>query len=110
LTIILAILVVLAILALFGLFQIAGDIVGLLLMVVMAAIVGFLADMLVPGNTPYGFLGAALAGVVGSWIGVALLGTLGPVLFGIPLISALIGAVIVTAIYALISRNLARGT
>jgi uncharacterized membrane protein YeaQ/YmgE (transglycosylase-associated protein family) len=108
LTVILAILVVLAILALFGLFQIAGDIVGLLLMVVMAAIVGFLADMLVPGNSPYGFLGAALAGVVGSWVGVALLGTLGPVLFGIPLISALIGAVIVTAIYALVSRSMTR--
>lgn len=101
--IILGVLLILALLALFGLFQIAGDVVGLLLMVVMAAIVGFLADLIVPGNRPYGFLGAALAGILGSWLGVALLGTLGPVFFGIPIVSALIGAVILTIVYALVT-------
>lgn len=110
-TLILAILLILALLALFGLFQITGDVIGLLLMVVMAAIVGFLADMIVPGNRPYGFLGAALAGILGSWLGVALLGTVGPVFFGIPLVSAFIGALIVTAVYALLtSRGFMRRT
>lgn len=102
---ILVILAVLAILALFGLFQIVGSVVGLILTVVVAAIIGYIADLIVPGNSPYGFLGAALAGILGSWLGVLLLGTIGPVVFDIPLISALIGAIVVTAIYALLTSR-----
>lgn len=103
--IVLVVLVILALLALFGLFGIVGDIVGLVLTIIMAAIIGWLADLVVPGTTPYGFLGAALAGILGSWLGVALLGEIGPVLFGLPLISALIGAIIVTAVYAFIANR-----
>lgn len=106
---ILVVLLILAILALFGLFGIVGDVVGLILAVIIAAIVGWVADLIVPGNRPYGFLGDALAGILGSWLGVALLGSIGPVLFGIPLVSALIGAIILTFLYALITSRTAFG-
>ncbi len=108
--ILLIVLFVLAIIALFGLFSIVGSVIGLILTIIMAAIIGWLADAIVPGNPPYGFLGDALAGLVGSWLGVALLGVIGPVIFGIPVVSALIGAIIVTAIYALLSRAFYRTT
>ncbi len=101
-TVLLIILVILAIIALFWLFSIAGSLIGLVLTVIVAAIIGWLADLIVPGNTPYGFLGAALAGILGSWLGAVLFGALGPTLFGVPVISALIGAIIVTFVYALI--------
>ena len=101
----LVILVILAIVALFGLWQIVGSVVGLVITVIVAAIIGWIADLIVPGNTPYGFLGAALAGVLGSWLGVALLGRVGPDIAGFPLISAIIGAIIVTAIYALLTSQ-----
>ncbi|MHB1005385.1 MAG: GlsB/YeaQ/YmgE family stress response membrane protein [Chloroflexota bacterium] len=101
----LVILVILAIVALFGLWQIVGSVVGLIITVIVAAIIGWLADLVVPGNTPYGFLGAALAGVLGSWLGVALLGRIGPDVSGFPLISAIIGAIIVTAIFALLTSQ-----
>ena len=101
----LVILVILAIVALFGLWQIAGSVIGLVITVIVAAIIGWIADLIVPGNTPYGFLGAALAGVLGSWLGVALLGSIGPSISGFPLVSAIIGAIIVTAIYALLTSQ-----
>jgi uncharacterized membrane protein YeaQ/YmgE (transglycosylase-associated protein family) len=105
----LIVLVILALLALFGMFGIVGSVLGLVLTVIVAAIVGWVADLIVPGNRPYGFLGAACAGIVGCWLGVALLGSLGPTLAGIPLLSALIGAIIVTFLYALLVSRTAFG-
>ena len=42
-------------------------------------------------------LWAAVIGLVGAWIGSALF-TIGPLIGGVPLISAIIGAVILTAL------------
>jgi uncharacterized membrane protein YeaQ/YmgE (transglycosylase-associated protein family) len=103
--VLLIVLVVLAIIALYGLFAITGSVIGLVLTVIVAAIIGWLADLIVPGNRPYGFLGAALAGILGSWLGAALFGSLGPTLFDIPVISALIGAIILTFLYALLTNR-----
>ncbi|MHB1132043.1 MAG: GlsB/YeaQ/YmgE family stress response membrane protein [Chloroflexota bacterium] len=99
----LVILFILAIIALFGMFSIAGDVLGLVVTVVIAAIIGAIADAIIPGNRPYGFLGAALAGIFGSWLGSALFGSLGPILFGFPIVSALIGAIIVTLLYSFLT-------
>lgn len=75
--------------------SLALSLVGTVLMLFIAGVVGWLADRIVPGELPYGFLGAVLAGLVGSWIGQLILGDFGPSLFGIELIPALAGAVIV---------------
>lgn len=74
----------------------------LVLMLVMAGIIGWLADQIIPGRLPYGALGAVVAGLVGSWLGSILIGNFGPPIFGIRVIPALIGALILTAAITLL--------
>ncbi len=102
----LILLVILAIIALFGLFAIIGSLIGLILTLVVAGLVGVVADAIVPGEVPYGFLGAILAGLFGSWLGTLLFGRIGPVIFNVPIISALIGAIILAFVYSLLSHQL----
>jgi uncharacterized membrane protein YeaQ/YmgE (transglycosylase-associated protein family) len=68
--------------------------IGLVLHLFMAGLVGALADAVVPGRLPWGWLGAILAGLVGSWLGTRLIGHLGPELFGIPVLPGFVGALI----------------
>lgn len=89
-------LAILLVLVLIGVgITLAWNLVGLVLMLFIAGVVGWLADLIVPGHLPYGFLGAVVAGLVGSWIGQLIFGNFGPSLFGIQLVPALVGAIIV---------------
>ena len=56
----------------------ATSLFGLLIMLFVAGFVGWLADLIVPGQLPYGWLGAIIAGLLGAWLGTALFGTVGP--------------------------------
>src|SRR5438552_12451651 len=58
----------------------------------VAGMVGWIADLVVPGDLPYGWLGAVVAGLVGGWLGALVLGNVGPQLFGVHLIPAVLGA------------------
>ncbi|MBV9326693.1 MAG: GlsB/YeaQ/YmgE family stress response membrane protein [Chloroflexi bacterium] len=67
---------------------------------VVAALVGWAADMVVPGKLPGGWIGAILAGLIGGFIGSLLFKALGIhdpgfSLFGVDLLPAFIGALIV---------------
>lgn len=104
-TITIVLLVLGAVVLVLAAFSLALSLIGLLFMLLVAGFVGWLADTIVPGELPYGFLGAALAGLVGSWIGQWLLGPLGPSLFGIRLIPALVGAIIVVAVVELVGTR-----
>jgi uncharacterized membrane protein YeaQ/YmgE (transglycosylase-associated protein family) len=86
-----------------------AGLIPLLIMLLVAGIVGWLADLIVPGKLPFGWLGAILAGLVGAWIGTALLGDLGPVLAGIPIIPALVGAIILAFVIELIAKSVGGG-
>lgn len=77
---------------------------GLALMLLVAGFVGWLADRIVPGSIPYGWLGAIVAGLAGAWIGSWFLGSMGPDLFGIALIPALVGAVILALIVNILGK------
>lgn len=97
-----AILVLLILVLVFGWLMLAtiGLAVGLLLTLLVAGLVGWAADMVVPGRLPGGWLGAVLAGLVGGFIGRLLfhavgIRDLGFGLFGIELIPAFVGAVLV---------------
>lgn len=74
---------------------------GLLLTLIVAGLIGWAADMVVPGGAlPGGWLGAILTGVIGGFIGAWLFGVLGVHdpgfrLFGVDLIPAFVGAVVV---------------
>ena len=91
-------LALLLILVVIALFWVTANVIGVLVYLVIAGLIGALADAVVPGHIPFGWLGAILAGVVGSWLGVWIFNAMGvgagPVLAGIPIIPALVGAVI----------------
>lgn len=71
-----------------------STLIGLVITLFVAGIIGWIADSIVPGRLPYGWLGAIVAGVVGSWIGGLILGGFGPDIAGIAIIPALLGAII----------------
>ena len=82
----------------------------LLLTLAVAGLVGWLADLVVPGELPYGWLGAVAAGVIGGWVGQLILGRLGPSLFGVYLLPTFVGAVILAAGFRLIGKSAAERT
>lgn len=69
--------------------------VGFLLTLFVAGLVGWAADAVVPGQLPGGWLGAVLAGVIGGFLGTLLLGKIGPTIFDINIIPAFIGAALI---------------
>jgi len=83
--------------------------VGLVLHLVVAGIVGWLADLIVPGKLPGSWLGAVLAGLVGSWLGVRIIGPVGPSLAEVPLIPGLLGAIILAFVLYGLARLTTRG-
>ena len=94
--------VLLVLVVVFGWLMLAtiGLAFGLLLTLLVAGLVGWAADMVVPGELPGGWIGAVLAGLVGGFIGRILfhaigIRDLGFGLFGIELIPAFVGAVLV---------------
>lgn len=77
---------------------------------VVGALAGWIAGMIVPGDEGYGWIGAVIAGIVGAIIGGFLLGaitgedwTTG---INFPtIIAAIIGAVIVVFVWRQIARR-----
>lgn len=92
-----------------ALFWLTAKIVGVIVTLVIAGLVGALADSVVPGDRPFGWLGAILAGLFGSWLGVFLfdrmgIGT-GIFIAGIPVIPAFVGALILAFLASLLHRQ-----
>src|SRR5206468_8176958 len=69
----------------------------LVLTLAVAGLVGWLADLAVPGQLPYGWLGAVLAGVVGGWLGSLILGNVGPAILGVHIVPTFLGAAALAA-------------
>ena len=99
---------VLALVVLAVFIWITFGLVGLLLHLFMAGLIGALADALVPGKMPWGWLGSVIAGLAGSWLGVKLIGHFGPSLFGVPIIPAFIGAVVLAVVVSVVAKLSAR--
>ena len=73
-----------------------GFTIGLLFTLIMAGLVGWAADLVVPGRLPGGWFGAVLSGLIGGFIGTWLFHVLGIrdpgfELFGVHLIPAFVG-------------------
>src|SRR4029077_4114973 len=81
---------------------------GLLVTLVIAGVVGWAAYKLVPVKLPYGFLGAIVAGLAGSWIGGWLLGDAGPSIGGIAIVPALVGSLILAVVSTVVTRTNSR--
>lgn len=82
--------------------------VGFLLTLFVAGLVGWAADAVIPGRLPGGWLGAVLAGIVGGFLGTLLLGHLGPSIFGVNLIPAFVGAAAIAVVAELATGSRAR--
>jgi uncharacterized membrane protein YeaQ/YmgE (transglycosylase-associated protein family) len=83
----------------------------LIVYLVIAAIVGLVAEFLVGWRLPFGFIGAIIAALLGMWLltNVIHLTISGDyVFYGVPLIRALLGAVILVALWHLLTAPLWR--
>lgn len=77
----------------------------LLVLLLVGAVVGLVAERLTNRALPYGWIGAIVAGLVGAWLMVDVLKLVilpDLAVGGIPLVSALIGAVIVLLAVSLV--------
>jgi uncharacterized membrane protein YeaQ/YmgE (transglycosylase-associated protein family) len=77
--------------------------VGLALTLLVAGLIGWGADQLIPGRLPGGWLGAVLTGILGGFVGHLVfnllhVGRVGPILFGIDVVPAFVGALIIAAV------------
>ncbi len=81
---------------------------------IVAAIVGFIAEALVGWRLPFGFIGAIIAALIGIWLMTQVIIITGigdiyiPTSPPVPLIRALIGALIFVALWHLITYPLYR--
>jgi uncharacterized membrane protein YeaQ/YmgE (transglycosylase-associated protein family) len=84
-----------------GLIAATWGIFALVLHLAFAGLIGWLADAVVPGKLPFGWLGAVTAGLLGSWFGRILLGDFGPTILGFNVIPAIIGAIVLAFVATL---------
>jgi uncharacterized membrane protein YeaQ/YmgE (transglycosylase-associated protein family) len=79
---------------------------------IVAAIVGLVAESLVGWRLPFGFIGAIIAALVGAWLltKVIIISGIGDLnVFGVPIFRTLVGAIILVAIWHLLTFGLWRG-
>jgi uncharacterized membrane protein YeaQ/YmgE (transglycosylase-associated protein family) len=79
---------------------------GFIIMIIVGGLIGWLAGAILGKDIPGGILGNIIAGLIGSALGSKILGTWGPVLGGVPIIPALIGAIVLILIVSFILKAL----
>src|SRR5436309_13101610 len=85
---------------------------GFMICLIVAAIVGLIAEAIVGWRVPFGFVGAIIAAIIGIWLmtQVIIITGIGDIyIYGVPIIRALIGAIIFVALWHLITYGLRRG-
>jgi len=80
---------------------------GIIILLIVAAIAGACGELIAGGKVPGGWLGSIVAGLIGAWIGGALI-QFGPVIGGIQIIPAILGAAIFVFLLRLLT-GLRRG-
>lgn len=86
------------------------SILGFILFLIVAAVCAWIAEAIVPGRIPGGFLASAIIGIIGAWIGTSLFGSFGPSLAGVSVVPAIIGSALLVFILALVSGVFYRRT
>ncbi|WJH35233.1 GlsB/YeaQ/YmgE family stress response membrane protein [Paenibacillus aurantius] len=79
---------------------------GFLVSVIMAIIIGFIGDALVRSDMPGGVIGSMIAGFIGAWLGHFLFGHFGPDIAGFAIIPAIIGAALVVFLVGLLFKGM----
>ena len=78
----------------------------LLILLLVGALVGLIAERLINRSLPYGWTGAVIAGLLGAWLmtdGLHIIIAPQVSVVGIPLISAILGAMIVVFVFSLMT-------
>ena len=81
-----------------------GGVIGILLVSLTGLVIGVIAKLLMPGKDPGGWFVTILLGIAGSWVGGFLLSMTGLAGAVPDLIAAVIGAVVLLALYRLIKK------
>jgi uncharacterized membrane protein YeaQ/YmgE (transglycosylase-associated protein family) len=81
------------------------DHMGLIWMLIIGGIIGWLAQVISNRNIAGGILGNIVAGIIGSWLGVALFGSFGPVVGGFRIVPSIIGAIILVFLFSSFTRK-----
>jgi uncharacterized membrane protein YeaQ/YmgE (transglycosylase-associated protein family) len=79
---------------------------GFIIYLIVAAIVGLVAEFIVGWRLPLGIVGAIIAGLIGAWLltSVIKISGFGDIYVqGVPIIRALIGAIILVALWHLLT-------
>ncbi len=91
------------------------DLPRVLVLVLLAALMGYIADLLAGGRVPLGFFGSILFGVLGAWLAteivrprVPLSLPKEPALDGVMLVTAAIGAFVFSLFWCIFTSRLAR--
>jgi uncharacterized membrane protein YeaQ/YmgE (transglycosylase-associated protein family) len=91
------------------------DLPRLLVMLVLAALLGYVADLFTGGRVPLGFLGSILFGLLGAWVAADLVRPRlplslpkEPTLDGVTLVTAAVGAFVFSLAWCILGSRLAR--
>ncbi|MEW9502981.1 GlsB/YeaQ/YmgE family stress response membrane protein [Jeotgalibacillus marinus] len=79
---------------------------GFIFYLIVGGLIGWLAGVILGKDIPAGILGNIVAGIIGAWLGGVLLSDFGPIIAGIAIIPALIGAIILVFIASFILKAL----
>lgn len=63
--------------------------------IIVGAVIGAVASMIINRDMPWGWVGNIIGGLVGAWLGEALLGAWGPNVAGMAIVPAIVGAIVV---------------
>ena len=88
------------------------DPVGLIVYLLVALIAGVIAERLVGASLPGRWIGSILAALIGMWLLINVLGFAvpgDPVIGGVPIITAILGAALVLILWILLARTLRSG-
>jgi len=78
------------------------DLLGIVLFILIAGVCGAIGEGVAGGKVGPGFLGSFVVGLIGAWLGGMLI-QVGPVIWGVAVIPAIIGSILLVAILKLIS-------
>ena len=79
---------------------------NLIVYLIVGALVGLVAEFLVGWRLPFGIIGAIIAGLIGAWLmtKVIIIGGVGDItVAGVPILRALIGAILLVAVWHLLT-------
>ncbi|MBS1990569.1 MAG: GlsB/YeaQ/YmgE family stress response membrane protein [Cyanobacteria bacterium SZAS LIN-2] len=80
-------------------------ILSFILFLFVAAACAYLAERLVPGSIPGGFLTSAIVGIIGAWVGGSMVGQIGPSLAGVSLLPCILGSALLVFLLSMVSRG-----